>query len=130
MIDLANRKCVFGFQGLRCGSVFKVGGYTAGRSITVLIFVNAITAEETVEIDADREDELLIRLTEISALQTNYRTSVMQDRNSTKNMHQIVQEVGVRNLLEGGVDGAVDCVKTSVYPNCGPIRDASLFGVA
>ena len=51
-------------------------------------------------------DELLTRLADIAALKVISRTSVMEYRDTTKNMRQIGEELGVVYLLEGRVQRA------------------------
>jgi TolB-like protein/Flp pilus assembly protein TadD len=51
-------------------------------------------------------DELLNRLADITALKVISRTSVMEYRDTTKNMRQIGEELGVVYLLEGRVQRA------------------------
>ena len=53
-------------------------------------------------------DELLTRLADIKALKVISRTSVMEYRDTTKNMRQIGEELGVVYLLEGRVQRAGD----------------------
>ena len=78
-------------------------------SIAVLPFANDSMAEENAEFFADgMHDELLNRLADISALKVISRTSVMGYRDTTKNVRQIGQELGVGYLLEGRVQRAGD----------------------
>jgi len=77
------------------------------NSIAVLPFANASAAEEDAEFFAvGMHDELLTRLADISALKVISRTSVMEYRDTTKNMRQIGEELGVVYLLEGRVQRA------------------------
>jgi len=59
-------------------------------------------------------DNLLTQLARISALKVISRTSVMEYRDTTKNMRQIGQELGVATILEGGVQRAGDAVQINV----------------
>jgi TolB-like protein len=82
-------------------------GTTFENSIAVLPFANDSIAEENAEFFAvGMHDELLTRLADISALKVISRTSVMAYRDTTKNMRQIGDELGVVYLLEGRVQRA------------------------
>ena len=77
------------------------------NSIAVLPFANDSVAEENAEFFAvGMHDELLTRLADITALKVISRTSVMAYRDTTKNMRQIGEELGVVYLLEGRVQRA------------------------
>ena len=79
------------------------------NSIAVLPFANDSAAEEDAEFFAvGMHDELLTRLADITALKVISRTSVMEYRDTTKNMRQIGEELGVVYLLEGRVQRAGD----------------------
>jgi TolB-like protein len=79
------------------------------NSIAVLPFANASAATEDAEFFAvGMHDELLTRLADISALKVISRTSVLEYRDTTKNMRQIGEELGVVYLLEGRVQRAGD----------------------
>lgn len=79
------------------------------NSIAVLPFANDSVAEENSEFFAvGMHDELLTRLADISPLKVISRTSVMEYRDTTKNMRQIGEELGVVYLLEGRVQRAGD----------------------
>jgi len=79
------------------------------NSIAVLPFANDSIAEEDAEFfSVGMHDELLARLADISTLKVISRTSVMAYRDTTKNMRQIGEELGVVYLLEGRVQRAGD----------------------
>ena len=79
------------------------------NSIAVLPFANDSLAEENAEFFADgMHDELLNRLADMSSLKVISRTSTMAYRDTTKNMRQIGEELGVVYLLEGRVQRAGD----------------------
>ena len=79
------------------------------NSIAVLPFANDSAAEEDAEFfSVGMHDELLTRLADISALKVISRTSVMGYRDTTKNVRQIGEELGVVYLLEGRVQRAGD----------------------
>ena len=54
------------------------------------------------------------QLAKISSLKVISRTSVMEYRDTTKNMRQIGQELGVATILEGGVRRAGDVLQINV----------------
>ncbi len=85
------------------------------RSIAVLPFSNESAAEENAEFFANGiHDNLLTQLAKISALKVISRTSVMEYRDTLKNMRQIGQELGVATILEGGVQRAGNTVQINV----------------
>ena len=85
------------------------------RSIAVLPFTNRSAEEENAAFFADGiHDELLTRLSKIHDLKVISRTSVMEYRDTTKNMRQIGNELGVGSILEGGVQRAGDTVRINV----------------
>ena len=85
------------------------------QSIAVLPFTNRSAAEENAEFLADGlHDELLTRLAKIADLRVISRTSVLEYRDTTGNMIQIGEELGVGSILEGGVQRAGDEFRINV----------------
>jgi len=85
------------------------------KSIAVLPFQNRSINEENSEFFANGvHDELLTNLSRISELKVISRTSVRTYRNTTKNLRQIGEELGVAHLLEGGVQRSGDTVRINV----------------
>ena len=85
------------------------------NSIAVLPFANDSATEEDAEFFAvGMHDELLTRLADISALKVISRTSVMEYRDTTKNMRQIGEELGVVYLLEGRVQRAGNRLRINI----------------
>lgn len=85
------------------------------RSIAVLPFDNRSAEQENAAFFADGiHDELLTRLAKIADLKVISRTSVMEYRDTTKNMRQIGAELGVGSILEGSVQRAGDRVRINV----------------
>ena len=79
-------------------------GLSADRlSIAVLPFESRSTDPENVLFADGIHDDLLTRLANIGALKVISRTSVMEYRNTTKNLRQIAIELGVGTILEGAV---------------------------
>jgi len=80
-------------------------------SIAVLPFTSRSTDPEN-ELFADGiHDDLVTRLANIGALKVISRTSVMEYRNTTKNLRQIALELGVGTVLEGAVQRVGDNVR-------------------
>ena len=74
------------------------------KSIAVLPFDNRSAAEENAQFLADGlHDELLTRLSKITDLRVISRTSVMRYRETTRNLREIGEALGVGSILEGGV---------------------------
>lgn len=85
------------------------------RSIAVIPFSNGSIAEENAEFfSAGIHDELLTRLAKISALKVVSRTSVMEYKDTTKNIRQIGEELAVGSILQGGVQRAGDVLRINV----------------
>ena len=85
------------------------------KSIAVIPFRNRSADEENAAFFSDGvHDELLTNLSKIEALKVISRTSVMSYRDTTKNLRQIGAELGVANILEGGVQRAGDQVRINV----------------
>jgi TolB-like protein/Flp pilus assembly protein TadD len=85
------------------------------KSIAVMPFRNRSADEENAEFFSDGvHDELLTNLSRIEKLKVISRTSVTSYRDTTKNIKQIGEELGVANILEGGVQRAGDTVRINV----------------
>ena len=85
------------------------------KSIAVIPFRNRSVNEENAEFFSDGvHDELLTNLSRIKELKVISRTSVMNYRDTTKNMKQIGEELDVANILEGGVQRAGNTVRINV----------------
>lgn len=85
------------------------------KSIAVIPFRNRSANEENATFFSEGiHDELLTNLSKIKALTVISRTSVMAYRDTTKNLRQIGMELGVANILEGGVQRANDTVRINV----------------
>jgi len=85
------------------------------RSIAVIPFMNRSATEENAEFLTDGiHDELLTRLAQIADLRVVSRTSVMEYRNTTRNIRQIGEELGVGSILEGGVQRDGDELRINV----------------
>ena len=76
------------------------------QSIAVLPFANRSNREEDLFFTDGIHDDLLTQLAKISDLKVISRTSVMQYRDTDKRVPEIARELGVANVLEGGVQRA------------------------
>jgi TolB-like protein/tetratricopeptide (TPR) repeat protein len=94
--------------------VIEEGISSARRSIAVLPFENRSSEEEDEYFAGGMHDELLTRLAKIGSLKVISRTSVLEYRDSPKNMRQIGEELGVATILEGGVQRAGDDIRINV----------------
>lgn len=84
------------------------------RAIAVLPFRSLGSAEETGFFSDGVHDDLLTTLANISDLKVISRTSVLQYRDTDKNLRQVGQELGAGNILEGGVQHVGDQVRINV----------------
>jgi TolB-like protein/Flp pilus assembly protein TadD len=85
------------------------------KSIAVIPFQNRSANKENAAFFSDGiHDELLTNLSRIHELKVISRTSVMNYRDTTKNLRQIGEELGVAKILEGGVQRAGDKVRINV----------------
>ncbi|MCZ6536994.1 MAG: tetratricopeptide repeat protein, partial [Gammaproteobacteria bacterium] len=85
------------------------------RSIAVLPFANRSSERENAQFLADGiHDDLLTLLANLGSMKVISRTSVMEYRDTTKNMKTIGEELGVATILEGGVQRAGNQVRINV----------------
>ncbi len=85
------------------------------RSIAVLPFANRSAEQDNAKFFADGiHDDLLTLLANLGSLKVISRTSVMEYRDTTKNMKTIGEELGVATILEGGVQRAGNQVRINV----------------
>ena len=80
-------------------------------SIAVLPFTSRSTDPQNQLFADGIHDDLLTRLANVSALKVISRTSVMEYRETTKNLRQIAEELGVGVVLEGAVQRSGDNVR-------------------
>ena len=84
------------------------------KSIAVLPFEN-LSQDKANEYFADGiQEEILTRLSRIRDLKVISRTSTQRFKNSPENISQIAKQLGVANILEGGVRKAGDQVRVHV----------------
>jgi TolB-like protein len=80
-------------------------------AIAVLPFESRSTDADNVIFADGIHDDLLTRLANIGALKVISRTSVMEYRNTTKNIRQIAEELGVGTVVEGAVQRVGNSVR-------------------
>jgi TolB-like protein/Flp pilus assembly protein TadD len=73
------------------------------RSIAVLPFANRSNQADDLFFTDGIHDDLLTQLAKVHDLRVISRTSVMEYRDTTKNLRQIGTELGVATILEGGI---------------------------
>jgi TolB-like protein len=86
----------------------------ARPSIAVLPFENRSREVDDVFFVDGIHDDILTQLSKVSALRVISRTSVERFRKSELSLQQIAQQLGVRSILEGGVQRAGDRVRINV----------------
>ena len=92
----------------------KVARQASNHSVAVLPFSNR-SSEATDAFFADGiHDDLLTRLSKVSAFEVISRTSVMGYRDTEKRIPEIAEELGVAVILEGAVQRAGDRVRITV----------------
>jgi TolB-like protein/Flp pilus assembly protein TadD len=84
------------------------------ESIAVLPFANRSSREEDAFFVDGMHDDILTHLAKIRSLKVISRTSVMEYRNTNKNLKTIGRELGAATLLEGGVQRAGNQVRINV----------------
>ena len=84
------------------------------RSIAVLPFRSIGGGDETLLFSDGVHDDLLTRLANIDDLKVISRTSVMQYRDSQRNLREIGRELGAAHILEGGVQQVGNQVRINV----------------
>jgi TolB-like protein/Tfp pilus assembly protein PilF len=83
-------------------------------SIAVLPFANRSANEADAFFVDGIHDDILTHLAKIRSLKVISRTSVMEYRNTTKNLKTIGQELGAATVLEGGVQRAGNQIRVNV----------------
>jgi len=84
------------------------------NSIAVLPFENLSPDPENAFFADGIHGDLLTQLSKISSLKVISRTSVMEYRNSPKNIRDIGEELGAATILEGDIRRASDTVRINV----------------
>ena len=83
-------------------------------SIAVLPFANRSAKDEDAFFVDGMHDDILSHLAKIRSLKVISRTSVMEYRNTTKNLKTIGQELGAATVLEGGVQRSGNQIRINV----------------
>jgi TolB-like protein/Tfp pilus assembly protein PilF len=84
------------------------------KSIAVLPFDNRSNLEEDQFFTDGIHDDLLTTIAKIGSMKVISRTSVMEYRGTIKKIPQIAQELGVANILEGGIQRSGNQVRINV----------------
>ena len=84
------------------------------KSVAVLPFANRSNLDDDVYFVDGIHDDILTQLARVSALVVTSRTSVEQYRGTTQTINEIGSELGVRAILEGGVQRSGDRVRINV----------------
>lgn len=87
---------------------------TDDKSIAVLPFANRSPNADDQFFTDGIHDDLLTLLAKQDAFKVISRTSVMEYRDTTRNMKDVGSELGVRHILEGGVQRAGSRVRINV----------------
>src|SRR5205823_8232252 len=86
----------------------------SAKSIAVLPFENLSRDPDNAYFVDGIQDEILTRLSKISALKVISRTSTMRYASHPPNLREIARELGVANILEGSVQRAEGAVRVNV----------------
>jgi len=84
------------------------------QSIAVLPFDNRSNREEDQFFTDGIHDDLLTTIARIGSMKVISRTSVMEYKNTTKKLPEIAKELGVANILEGGIQRSGNKVRINV----------------
>jgi len=84
------------------------------KSIAVLPFENLSDDKSNAYFAEGIQDEILTRLAKIASLKVISRTSTQKYKSAPDNLHEVGQQLGVANLLEGSVQKAGNAVHINV----------------
>ena len=84
------------------------------KSIAVLPFENLSEDKANAYFTDGIQDEILTRLSKIADLKVISRTSTQRYRNTSQNLSEIANQLGVANVLEGSVQKTNDQVRVNV----------------
>jgi TolB-like protein/Tfp pilus assembly protein PilF len=84
------------------------------KSIAVLPFENRSEDKSNAYFTDGIQDEILTRLSKIGDLKVISRTSTQRYKNTSQNLSEIANQLGVANLLEGSVQKTNDQVRVNV----------------
>lgn len=91
-----------------------VAAKPANKSIAVLPFTNRSPNADDIYFTDGVHDDLLTKLAKLNAFSVISRTSVMEYRDTAKNLKQVAQELGVATIMEGAVQRAGNRVRINV----------------
>jgi len=103
-----------GPDGKETANAKMVSGPFSRKSIAVLPFTTRSKVEDDQFFSDGMHDDLLTQLAKIGELKVISRTSVMEYRDTTKNLRQIATELGVSNILEGAIQRSGEQVRINV----------------
>lgn len=83
-------------------------------SIAILPFANRSNREGDEFFTEGIHDDLLTTIAKIGSLKVISRTSVMEYKDTTRNIRDIARELGVANILEGGIQRSGNQVRINV----------------
>ena len=86
----------------------------SAKSIAVLPFTTRSSVEDDRFFSDGMHDDLLTQLAKIGELKVISRTSVMEYRDTTKNLREIGTELGVASILEGAIQRSGKQVRINV----------------
>jgi serine/threonine protein kinase len=93
------------------GNARSLSSEASSASVAVLPFASLSTGEENAYFALGFHDELLRQLGRIGDLRVISRTSVMQYKESARNLREIAQALGVSTIVEGSVQRAGNRVR-------------------
>lgn len=106
------------------GEIYDIRSLQSDETVATSIDANSIAVLPFSDTSPDQgsagflavgiQDDLLTRLSKISALKVISRTSVERYRNTTKSMRRIGAELGIGKILEGGVQRVGDQIRVNV----------------
>ena len=108
--------------GAIAAALFFFGRYTSSKqiakasakSIAVLPFENLSEDKANEYFSEGIQEEILTRLSKIADLKVISRASTQRYKGAPRNLREIAQQLGVANILEGGVQKAADRVRVNV----------------
>jgi serine/threonine protein kinase/Flp pilus assembly protein TadD len=84
------------------------------KSVAVLPFIDFSQARDQEYFCDGIQEEILTRLSKIADLKVISRTSTQKYKTAPDNLREIARQLGVANILEGGVQKAADQVRVNV----------------
>ena len=110
----AVEQAVPAIQSISSDTDAATGNEDRSKSIAVLPFTNRSPNADDAYFTDGVHDDLLTQLAKIGAFSVISRTSVMEYRDTAKNLKQIGEELGVGNIMEGSVQRSGSRVRINV----------------